>query len=137
MSMDTVFISYSHDGPEHVARVLALSEKLRELGIDAELDQYHVRPPQGWPRWCEEQLRPENSRFVLLLCTEIYGKRIENKVVADEGRGVFWEGGIISQYLYDVKGNNRFVPLLLDDEPETSIPVPLRGHTFYRVEAFD
>jgi SEFIR domain len=89
MSVDTVFISYSHDSAEHLARVLALSERLRELGIDAELDRYHVRPSQGWPRWCEEQLRPENSRFVLLLCTYTYRRRVEKKVTADESRGVF------------------------------------------------
>jgi hypothetical protein len=47
--MEKVFISYSHDSPEHSERVLALSNRLRALGIDAELDRYHVRPTQGWP----------------------------------------------------------------------------------------
>ena len=58
MGADTVFISYSHDSPEHSERVLAFSNKLREQGVDAELDQYLTRPSQGWPQWCEEQLRP-------------------------------------------------------------------------------
>jgi len=44
-----VFISYSHDSAEHSARVLALADKLREMGVDVELDRYHVRPPKGWP----------------------------------------------------------------------------------------
>jgi hypothetical protein len=43
-----VFISYSHDSPEHKQRVLALSDRLRNDGIEAELDQYQTRPPQGW-----------------------------------------------------------------------------------------
>jgi hypothetical protein len=103
MGADTVFISYSHDSPEHSDLVLALSDKLREMGVDVELDQYHVRPPQGWPRWCEEQLRPENAKFVIVICTPNYRNRVENKVPADEGRGVFWEGGIIYQHIYDQK----------------------------------
>jgi hypothetical protein len=125
MGAETVFISYSHDSAEHSDRVLALSDKLREMGVDAELDQYHVRPPQGWPRWCEEQLRPENAKFVIVICTQTYRDRVENKVAAGEGRGVFWEGGIIYDYLYDDKGNTRFIPVLLSGASEDGIP-PVR-----------
>ena len=98
-----VFISYSHDSEQHSQRVLALANQLRHHGVDAELDQYETRPPQGWPRWCEEQLRPENSEHVLVVCTETYLNRIEGKVPADEGRGVFWEGDVIYSYLYEQK----------------------------------
>ena len=76
--MGKVFISYSHNSPEHSERVLALSNRLLALGVDAELDRYHVRPPQGWPHWCEEQLRPETSSFVLVVCTPTYRARVEN-----------------------------------------------------------
>jgi hypothetical protein len=132
-----VFISYSHDSPEHSERVLALSNQLRGLGIDTELDRYHVRPPQGWPHWCEEQLRPDISSFVLVISTPTYRARVENRVGPDEGRGVFWEGAILNHYLYNAKGNSRFIPVLLDDAPEVAIPVPLNGHTRYRVRGFE
>ena len=99
-----VFLSYSHDSEAHSQRVLALANQLRTHGVDAELDQYVTRPAQGWPLWCEEQLRPEISEFVLVICTETYRNRIERKVPADEGRGVYWEGGLIYNYLYDQKG---------------------------------
>jgi len=131
-----VFISYSHDTAEHQQRVLDFSNSLRATGVDAELDRYHTRPKLGWPRWCAEQLRQDISRFVIVVCTQTYRDRVENKVEADEGRGVFWEGGI-AQYLYDEKGNARFIPILLADEPETSIPDPLKGHPFYRMGAFN
>ena len=123
--------------PDHSERVLALSNRLRALGVGAELDRYHVRPPQGWPQWCEEQLRPESSSFVLVICTPNYRARVENRVSADEGRGVYWEGAILYSYLYSAKGNSRFVPVLLDDAPEAAIPVPLDGHTRYRIRAFE
>jgi hypothetical protein len=132
-----VFISYSHDSPDHSERVLTLSNQLRALGVDAELDRYHVRPPQGWPHWCEEQLRPEVSSFVLVICTPTYRARVENRVGADEGRGVFWEGAILYNYLYNAKGDSRFIPVLLDNAPEAAIPVLLNGYTHYRIRVFE
>ena len=74
---------------------------------------------------------------MLVICTPTYRNRVENKVSADEGRGVFWEGGLIYQYLYDDKGNTRFIPVLPDDAPEDGIPFPLKGHARYRVKVFD
>ena len=137
MAADKVFISYSHDSPEHSAKVLALADALRAGGVDIELDRYHMRPPHGWPHWCEEQLRPEASRYVLVVCTANFRARVEDKVPADEGRGVFWEGALIYNYIYDAKGNTRFMPVLLDDESENGIPAPLNGHTRYRLHGFD
>ena len=134
---DTVFISYSHDSPEHAARVLELSDKLRDLGVDTELDQYHTRPSQGWPLWCEERLRPENSKYVLTICTPTYRNRLENKAPADEGRGVYWEGSVVYQYIYDEKANERFIPVLLGNETDESIPLRLKGYTTYAVGQFD
>jgi SEFIR domain len=62
-----IFISYSHDSSEHCDRVLALAQQLRRDGINAELDQFHQDQEElkHWPRWCEEQLRPET----LTLCS--------------------------------------------------------------------
>ena len=131
------FISYSHDSEQHSQRVLTLANQLRAQGVDAEIDQYETRPPQGWPRWCEEQLRPENSELVLVVCTETYLKRIENKVPADEGLGVFWEGGIIYSYLFDEKDTERFLPVIFDPKDGAYIPRPLKGATRFVLSKFD
>ena len=117
--------------------MLELSDKLREFGVDAEIDRYHTRPPQGWPLWCDECLRPENSKYVLTICTPTYRDRVENKAPADEGRGVYWEGSVVYQYIYDEKINKRFIPILLGDEPAESIPFRLKGYTNYAVRQFD
>ncbi len=132
-----VFISYSHDTAEHSARVLTFSNKLRSHGVDAELDRYHVRPSQGWPQWCEEQLCPEVSRFVLVICTAVYRHRVEGKTPADEGRGAYWEGALIYNYLYNQKGNTRFIPILLPGATEEHIPMPLQQTTRYPIGKFD
>lgn len=133
----TVFISYSHDTLDHQARVFELAQALRRKGVNTELDQYHVRPEAGWPRWCEEQLRRGKSDFVLIICTEIYRQRVEEKTPADVGRGVFWEAGIIYNYICHEKANRRFIPILLPGAKEEDIPLLLRDHTHYRLEAFD
>jgi TIR domain/NACHT domain len=137
LSAITVFISYSHDSPEHSQRVLQMANALRAHGVDVELDQYQIRPLLGWPRWCEEQLRPENSAFVLVICTKTYRERVEGKTPADEGRGVFWEGGVIYNYLYNEKGNKRFIPVLLTGASEQDIPVPLQADTRYQPNTFE
>src|SRR3954466_15160544 len=131
------FISYSPDSEQHSQRVLTLANQLRAQGVDAEIDQYEPRPPQGWPLWCEEQLRPESSDFVLVVCTETYLNRIEKRVPADEGRGVFWEGNVIRSYLYEEKSNNRFLPVIFDPKDGTYIPRPLKDTTRYLLTAFD
>src|SRR3982750_1012279 len=63
-----VLISYTHDSSVHKARVLGLSERLRSEGVDCEIDQYHLSPPEGWPRWMMNEL--QNADFVLVVCTE-------------------------------------------------------------------
>lgn len=132
-----VFISYSqHDPAGHSLRVRALAQALSDNGIDVELDQYHQNELIDWPRWCEEQLRPENSDFVLMMCSTEYKRRIENRVNFDKGRGVFWEGNLIYQYLYKAKANERFIPILLDDEVEESLPLAVANWTRFRLRGF-
>jgi TIR domain len=137
MTAGPVFISYSHDSTEHSARVRELADALIEMGLDVQLDQFVRRPARGWPHWCEERLRPENAAFVLVICTANYRKRVEDRVSFDEGRGAFWEGALIHQYIYEEKGNTRFIPVLLGDTPDDAVPFPLRPFTRYRLKAFD
>jgi hypothetical protein len=73
-----VFISYAQEDPAHSARVLALANALRRDGIATELDQYHQQELIDWPRWCREQLRPDRSDWVLLICTPVYKARVED-----------------------------------------------------------
>jgi len=132
-----VFISYSqHDPGGHSSRVLAFGNALLDDGIEVELDQYHQEELIDWPRWCEERLRAENSDFVLMICSAEYKRRIENRVAFDEGRGVFWEGNLIYNALYKAKSNERFIPILFDDESEDSLPPIVAGWTRFRIRTF-
>ena len=109
MASPAVFISYSHDSPEHEASVLALANRLRADGIDAILDQGESLPPLGWDLWGQEQI--QTARFVLVVCTATYRRRFDGEEEPGKGLGAISEAGFIRQILYDAGGvNEKFLP---------------------------
>src|SRR6266851_3544838 len=129
----TVFISYSHepDSPEHADRVLALSDHLRADGIDCILDQYQDSPPEGFPRWMDRQIR--DADYVLMICTPTYYRRVMGEEEPGTGHGVAWESTLIYQYIYNAgTSNTRFIPVLLEGEDASAIPLPWQGVKKYR-----
>jgi tetratricopeptide (TPR) repeat protein len=133
MSNPIVFISYSHDSDDHREQVLALSERLRSDGVETRLDQYlNGAPKEGWPRWMLNQL--DEASFVLVICTETYYRRFRGKEEQGKGKGVDWEGALITLEMYDARSATlKFVPVLFSEDQQQFIPEPLRGMTHYQV----
>lgn len=130
----TVFISYSHDSKEHQDRVLQLSNKLRDEGIDCLLDQYEDSPPEGWPKWMDRNVK--KCDFVLVVCTKAYYDRTMGE--DEKGLGIKWESTLIYQQLYNAGANNtKFIPIIFNDGKFEDIPEPLQGATFYNVDKPD
>ena len=130
MASPTVFISYSHDSPEHTDRVLELSNQLRADGIDCTIDQYEVSPAEGWPKWMDRQIT--KSDFVLVICTEIYHRRVMGEEEIGKGLGVKWESTISYQSIYDAdSANTRFIPIFFEGGKTEFIPQPIKGATYY------
>lgn len=126
-----VFISYSHDSPEHMARVLALSDRLRTEGLDCHIDRYEMFPASGWAQWTWEQI--DWAQFVLVVCTEEYTSRLRGKQPAGVGQGARWEGAIITQELYNTTSHNtKFVPVVFSPDDKQHIPTVLAGFTYYQ-----
>jgi SEFIR domain len=133
-SSPKVFISYSHDSSSHAVRVLALADQLCNDGIDAMIDQYDENPREGWPLWMEKQIR--DADFVLMVCTEIYHRRVTKEEEAGKGLGVCWEAHIIYQFIYeDATYNEKFLPVLLQDGKASHIPTPLRAFSYYLLDS--
>jgi hypothetical protein len=132
-----VFISYSHDTPEHADNVLALADSLRARGIGVILDQYvHPAPDEGWPRWMDNHL--DAASFILMICTETYRRRVMGLEQPGTGLGVKWEGNIIYNRIYnDERTGSRFIPILFAGSDESHIPNPVLGHTRYRIAVMD
>jgi tetratricopeptide (TPR) repeat protein len=126
----TVFISYSHDSPEHADRVLALSDHLRTDGIDCILDQYQDSPPEGFPRWMDRQIR--DADYVIMICTPTYNRRVMGEEEPGKGHGVAFESTLIYQYIYNEgTSNKRFIPVLLEGGDASAIPTPWQGVKHY------
>ena len=53
-----------------------------------------------------------------------------------KGKGVDWEGAVITQALYDARSvSNQFIPALFGRADEPHIPEPLRAQTFYVLDS--
>lgn len=123
-------MSYSHDSPQHVDQILALSDRLRNEGIDCSIDQYIDSPPEGWPTWMCHQV--EAADHVIVVCTPTYEQRFSKRDLTTKGRGATWESSIITQELYDDwSESGKFIPVVLRPEDKHSIPTVLRSVTYY------
>ncbi len=130
-----VFISYSHDSESHRNRVLGLAQRLRKDGIRATMDRFveDGSPAEGWPRWMMNQM--EQADHVLCICTEAYHRRFRGHEEPGTGKGVSWEGLIITQALYDKpEFATKFIPVVFEDTDKKHIPAPLRSSTIYLVD---
>jgi SEFIR domain len=125
-----VFISYSHDSTEHKELVLRFAQRLRKDGVDAQIDQFvGGRPREGWPRWMLDKL--DWAEFVLLICTEPYYRRFRGHEEPGKGRGVDWEGNLITLEMYDAKSRTtKFVPVIFGSEDREFVPELLSDHVY-------
>ncbi len=124
-----VFISYTYDDEKHSDRVLALSNQLREDGVDCWIDQYEKGlPKKDWPLWMEEKV--EESRYTLVVCTAIYHKRFYRREDSGKGKGATWEGAIITNQIYNSYcQNTKFIPVVFSEDDLDKIPTILKGTT--------
>lgn len=132
-----VFISYSHDSQPHRDFVRGIANQLRAEGLNCTIDQYvNGFPPEGWQRWMEDQI--EAADFVLLVCTETYLKRYRGHE-DNGGKGVTFEGVVISQSLYDhYYRNSKFVPVIPENGSLDNVPISLKQYGTYTLpEQYD
>ena len=100
-----VFISYSHDSPEHKQWVSELAAQLRRNGIDAILDQWDIGLGGDVTRFMERGI--VDADRVLVICTGEY----VDKANAGEG-GVEYERMIINAELVQNLGTDKFIPII-------------------------
>jgi hypothetical protein len=129
-----VFISYSWDSDEHNNKVVNLANSLRRHGINCHLDRFEISPPASWQSWMLNQI--EQSKFVLVVCTEKYKKRFQGQEDVATGEGLRWEGAIANQLICDRATDNKFIPIILSDLDKSYIPSEFYGLTYYSPDNF-
>lgn len=83
-----VFISYCHTSPEHEKWVESLGKFLRENGIDARLDVWHLRRGMDLPQFMTNELAL--AERVIVVSDERYAEKADGRV-----GGVGWETMIV------------------------------------------
>jgi hypothetical protein len=105
MSIPKVFVSYSHDSPDHKKWVLDLATRLRASGIDAVIDQWDLRPGDDLAHFMETHLKAADR--VLMVCTDSYVRKANAGV-----GGVGYEKMIVTAALLARIDSNKVIPLI-------------------------
>ena len=114
MSVPKVFISYSHDSPEHKSWVRRLATDLREKGVDASLDQW-LSLGEDLAAFMQKGIT-ESDR-VLLICSEKYVEK------AGAGRGgVGYERLIVTADVVQNIDTKKFIPVARNNNSDTKLP---------------
>ena len=117
--MPRVFLSYSHEEPEHDQWVMDLGKLLQKNGVDAYLDKWDLIPGQDTTYFMESQIR--DSDFVILICTPLYAEKSN----IPRG-GVGYEKNIISaQMLQASELRPKFIPILRKGTFDDALPTYL------------
>jgi hypothetical protein len=115
-----VFISYSWDDEDHRAWVKDFATRLREDGVDVNLDRWAVTPGDLLPEYMERSVR-END-FVLIICTPQYKSKSD-----DRRSGVGYEGDIMTAEVFLHGNDKKFIPILRKGKWEKAAPSWLMG----------
>ena len=118
-----VFISYSHDSPDHKQWVLELGTKLRRNGVDVMLDQWALRPGADFTRFMEHGIRDFDR--VLVICTDSYVKKANDR----EG-GVGYEVQIVTTELVTNLGIDKFIPIIRQASGKKKAPTCLGARVY-------
>ncbi|HEX4221003.1 MAG TPA: SEFIR domain-containing protein [Pseudonocardiaceae bacterium] len=128
-----VFISYSHDSPEHKDQVRAFSAFLRSrIGLDVRLDQWDDNVRRDWSLWATRLFRTAN--FVIVIASPEYRRRADGEAAAHEGRGAQFEAAMIRDALTKDLGaaTERILPVVLPGGSVDDIPTFLNPHSTTR-----
>ncbi len=110
-----VFVSYSHDSPEHKRWVTDFSSNLVKNGIDVILDQWDLGLGDDVPKFMEKSV--SSSDRVLMICTEPYVRK------ADDGvGGVGYEAMVVTGELVQNIGTSKFIPVMRQNAVNKILP---------------
>lgn len=124
-----VFVTYSHDSPEHEKLVREFCTFLRSsAGVDVHLDQWADDGRRDWSLWALEQIR--EADFILAVASPDYKRRAEGLAPSHEGRGSQAEAAVLRDELTrDIAGQTgRILPVVLPGRSVEEIPSFLRPY---------
>ncbi|VVC82783.1 toll/interleukin-1 receptor domain-containing protein [Sideroxydans sp. CL21] len=116
-----VFISYAGNDKENALWVKKLAMTLRECGVDARLDQYHLKPGYDLPQWMTNEVIMADK--ILLVCDSFYMEKADFR----KG-GVGWETMIIQgDMLAQGDTKTKYIALVREEQIEKALPIYMRS----------
>lgn len=115
-----VFISYTATDIVNRNWVKSFACKLRQNGVNARLDIFHLKPGQDLPQWMTNELIMADK--VLLICDKYYTEKADNR----KG-GVGWETMIIQGDMLSKQEQNKYIAILRDKDIDQSLPIYVKS----------
>jgi hypothetical protein len=110
------FISYSGTSTRHKEWVANLGTFLRANGIDARLDQWHLRKGMDLPQWMANEL--EMAERVIIISDSRYADRADHRA-----GGVGWETMLIQGNMAELPPDSRkYLVVVREDDFSSGIP---------------
>lgn len=120
MTAPKLFISYSWTSQEHMDWVVQLATDLRQNGVDAILDKWHLKEGQDAHSFMERMVTDAGVTKVAVICDRKYVERAD----AREG-GVGTESQIMSGKLYGRVDQTKFVAICRDKDENGRALLPV------------
>lgn len=119
---ERVFVSYTRTGDEHAQWVKDLATYLRNNGLNARLDVWHLRPGMDVAQWMCNEL--DLADRVLLICNATYADRADRR-----HGGVGWEIRLVQGDLMSSQEENsdKYVPIIVGDDANAATPAFLKS----------
>lgn len=116
-----VFVSYAGDDKVNANWVKELVIMLRENGVDARLDKFHLKPGTDLPQWMTNELIMADK--VLLICDYSY------MIKADVRKGgVGWKTMIIQgDMLTQGETRNKYIAIVRENEIDKALPIYMKS----------
>lgn len=115
-----VFISYAGNDQRNRAWVKNLACRLRENGVNARLDIFHLKSGEDLPQWMTNELIMADK--VLLICDKYYAEK------ADSRRGgAGWETMIIQGDMLSHSETCKYICIVRDKEIDKGLPIYVRS----------
>ncbi len=111
-----VFISYTGVDPENGEWVKSFACKLRENGVDARIDVFHLKPGQDLPQWMTNEILMADK--ILIICDKYYASKADHR----KG-GVGWETMVIQGDMLMNAASTKHICIVVDKDIDHSIPI--------------
>ena len=111
-----VFISYTGEDPENRKWVKNFVCRLRENGVNARVDIFHLKPGDDLPQWMTNELLMADK--VLLICDKYYVRKADSR-----NGGVGWETMIIQGDMMNHSLSSKYICIAREENMDVSVPV--------------